>query len=232
MAKAETFEALRSGLVAALGAQNRFNATSLARAIGRDGTYLRDFIRGKKETIGALEIAAIEQHLGVSLDQVAGRKPASVPASTEVELVPDAPRFEELGGSRNVPVYGISVGGEEGDFSLNGETVEYVNHPRALLGRKIFAIRVKGSSMEPRFDEGDLLYVEQNREPAIGDDGVFEMKPTDEWEAGHAFIKQLVSKGMGGVKVRQFNPPKEISYKRDEIKRMYRVIPRNELLGV
>ena len=150
----------------------------------------------------------------------------------EVELAPDAPAFDEIGDRRDVPELGISVGGEEGDFSLNGEVVGYVTRPRSLRGRNVFAVRVKGSSMEPRYDEGDILYVERHQEPRIGDDGVFEMKPNDEWEAGHAFIKQLVSKGIGGVTVRQFNPPKPITFRRDEIKQMYRVVPRNELLSV
>ena len=150
----------------------------------------------------------------------------------EVELAPDAPAFDQIGGPRNVPELGISVGGEDGDFTLNGETIDYHTRPASLAKRNVFAVRVKGTSMEPRFDEGDLLYAERNREPRIGEDGVFEMKPNDEWEAGRAFIKRLVSKGMGVIVVEQFNPKRTITFKRDEIKDMYRVVPRNELLSV
>ena len=233
MAKAQTFEAIRTELVAALDAQDEFSATSLARAIGRDGTYLRDFIKGKKESIGAVEISAIEQRLNVTLAGPGASNPLrQSPPPREVELAPDAPPFDQLGGRRDVPEYGIAVGGEQGDFSLNGEVVGYVTRPASLLRRNVFAVRVKGTSMHPAFKEGDILYVERNREPAIGDDGVFEMKPTDEWEAGHAFVKELVSKGMGSVRVKQWNPEKEFSYRRDEIKLMYRVVPRNELVSV
>ena len=150
----------------------------------------------------------------------------------EVEFAPEAPAFDQIGGPRNVPELGISVGGEDGDFTLNGETIDFHTRPASLAKRNVFAVRVKGTSMEPRFDEGDLLYAERNREPRIGEDGVFEMKPTDEWAAGKAFIKRLVSKGMGVVVVEQFNPPRTLTYKRDEIKDMYRVVPRNELLSV
>lgn len=156
----------------------------------------------------------------------------AVSPSREVELIPNAPAFDELGDRRDVPELGISVGGEDGDFSLNGEVVGYVTRPRSLRGRNVFAVRVKGSSMFPAFREGDIVYVERNREPVVEDDGIFEMKPSDEWEAGHAFIKNLVSKGMGIVTVRQWKPSKEIQYRRDKIKQMYRVVPRNELLSL
>lgn len=232
MAKVQTFEALRSELVAALDAQQTFNATSLARAIGRDGTYLRDFIKGKKESIGAVELAAIEERLGVRLGAGSARSMATRQTAREVELAPEAPAFDQIGGPRNVPELGISVGGEDGDFTLNGEAIDYHTRPASLAKRNVFAVRVKGTSMEPRFDEGDLLYAERNREPRVGEDGVFEMKPVDEWSAGKAFIKRLVSKGMGVIVVEQYNPPDRITYKRDDIKDIYRIVPRNELLSV
>lgn len=63
----EDQRALRSTLAVAIAEHAGYTATSLARAIGRDGTYLRDFINGKKDSIGAREIAAIEERLGKQL---------------------------------------------------------------------------------------------------------------------------------------------------------------------
>lgn len=194
------------------------NLLTLAGVLRVDG---QRFLAGEVMLLGE-EIEAAPQ----------AAQPLKVQRSHEVELAPDVPDFGTIGGSRDVPEYGIAVGGEEGDFTLNGEVVGYVTRPLSLKGRTVFAVRVKGSSMSPRFDEGDVLYVERHREPGLGDDGIFEMKPTDEWEAGHAFVKQLVAKGMGIVKVKQFNPAKDLSYRRDEIARMFRIVPRNELLSV
>lgn len=191
----------------------------LAKALSKSEDWLLGIIPFGSEAVQATELRP-------------GRRPGSPAPPREIELAPDAPAFDRIGGARDVPEHGIAVGGEDGDFTLNGEVVGYVTRPLSLRGRNVFAVRVKGSSMVPRFDEGDVLYVERNREPAIGDDGIFEMKPTDEWEAGHAFVKQLVAKGMGLVKVKQFNPEKTISYRREEIARMFRIVPRNELLSV
>lgn len=150
-----------------------------------------------------------------------------------VELAPGAPSAaSQVGRIRDVPELGIAVGGSDGDFSLNGETIGYVPRPLSLMKRDVFAVRVRSDSMSPRFEEGDLLYVERHRQPAIGDDGVFEMNSEEEGRAGSAFIKRLVSKNMHTVVVRQFNPPDEITYERRRLKAMYRVVPNNELLGV
>ena len=150
----------------------------------------------------------------------------------DVVLAPDAPTFDQLSGPRDVQELGIAVGGESGDFTLNGEVVGYVTRPASLRGRNVFAVRVHGDSMFPRYEVGDILYAERLREPAPGDDGIFEMKPGDEWEAGHAFVKHLVAKGIGGVTVRQYTPAKDFQYDRDQIRRMYRIIPRRELLSI
>ncbi|MGI3901269.1 MAG: XRE family transcriptional regulator [Janthinobacterium lividum] len=151
--------------------------------------------------------------------------------SSDVELARDAPDISTLGGARNVPEHGIAVGGEDDDFTLNGEVIDYHSRPTGLAKRDVFVVRVKGTSMEPRFREGHLLYVERKRQPGAGDDAVVELHPEEEDGAGRAFIKELVSKGMATVVVRQFNPAKEITYPRERVKALYRVVPNNELFG-
>ncbi len=162
-------------------------------------------------------------------------KPQSTAAAlppSDVEPDDDAPAFRGLGGPRNVPEIGIAVGGDDGDFDLNGEVIDYLPRPAALARRDVFAVRVKNHSMEPRFREGHVLYVDRKRQPSPGDDAVIELHPAEGHRAGRAFIKELVSKGMATVVVRQFNPPKEITYPRDQVKAIYRVVPNNELFGV
>lgn len=162
--------------------------------------------------------------------RAARRRPTDLPS--DVELARDAPDISTLGGARNVPEHGIAVGGEDDDFTLNGEVIDYHSRPTGLAKRDVFVVRVKGTSMEPRFREGHLLYVERKRQPGIGDDAVIELYPDEEDGAGRAFIKELVSKGMATVVVRQFNPPKPITYPREKVKALYRVVPNNELFGV
>ena len=151
---------------------------------------------------------------------------------SEIEPAPDAPPLRGSGGARDVEELGVAVGGEDGDFEMNGEVVDYVPRPAALAKRDVFAVRVKNDSMEPRFYEGHLLYVDRKRQPGAGDDAVVELWPIEPDRAGRAFIKQLLSKGMATVVVRQFNPPKEITFDREKVKALYRVVPNNELFGV
>lgn len=151
------------------------------------------------------------------------------------EFATDAPEFRALAGRlRDVEELGVAVGGgeDDGDFELNGQILARQPRPPGLVGRDIFTVRVKNESMWPRFKEGELLYVERHREPAVGEDGIIELQASRDGQSGPAFIKTVVGKNSGLVTLRQFNPDKEIVYKRAEIKKMYRVVPWNEALGV
>lgn len=158
-------------------------------------------------------------------------KPADPPPS--VVEVPDAPSFKSRAGRlRNVEILGGAVGGFGGDFRLNGKTIGYAPRPAPLEGRDIFAVRVTNESMWPRFKDGELIYVERHREPAIGDDAIVELLPDEPDEPGPAYVKQMVRKSASEVVVLQHNPREEITYPRARVKRLYRVVPWNEVLGV
>ena len=164
------------------------------------------------------------------LDRPSRQTEAAV--SSDVETVGEAPPFRRLGGPRDVPELGIAVGGEDGDFTLNGTTLDYLPRPAALATRDVFAVRVKNDSMSPRFDEGHLLYVDRHREPRPGEDGIIELWPEEDGAAGRAFVKQIVSKSAVRVVARQFNPVRELTFERDRVKAIYRIVPNNELFGV
>lgn len=143
------------------------------------------------------------------------------------------PPFRAIQGlARDIPVYGIAVGGEDGDFQFNGSEADRVTRPPGLANaRDIFALYVVNDSMYPAWREGALFYVNPNRPPVIGDDVVVEMKPQVEGEAGAAFLKRLKARRGNTIIVEQFNPPKEIEFDRDAV-RLYRVIPWEEALGL
>lgn len=184
---------------------------------------------------------AISESYGFTLEgadptpEVAAARRAPLAGSQalpEVVLDKTAPTLAGASGPRNVPELGIAVGGEDGDFTLNGEALDYVPRPAALATRDVFALRVKNESMVPRFDEGHLLYIERKREPRVGEDGIIELWPEEEGGAGKAFIKQIKSKDSVRIVARQFNPAKDITFERSKVKALYRVVPNNELFGV
>lgn len=134
---------------------------------------------------------------------------------------------------QDVPVYGVAVGGSEGEFVLNGQIVDYVRRPPGIAkARNVYAIFVIGSSMSPRFEEGEIVYVTPHKPPAIGDYVVVQMVGKTEDDNGVALIKRLERRSGDRVLLSQFNPPAELELDRESIKAMHVVMRWNELLGV
>ena len=138
-----------------------------------------------------------------------------------------------LKGPRTVPVYGTGVGGSDGDFRFNGETIDYAPRPPGIEGKKdVFVVYVVGDSMAPRFEDGEPAYIDPHRHPRPRDYVVVELKPRAEGEAGAAFVKRFVRRGGGKVVVEQHNPPKELVFDEAAVARVHRVIPWTELIGI
>jgi phage repressor protein C with HTH and peptisase S24 domain len=134
-------------------------------------------------------------------------------------------------GPMDVELMGIAVGGDDGDFTFNGEVAGHVRRPPGIAHlRNVFALHILSDSMVPRYYPGELIYV-GGREPVPGDYVVIEMFPEEGAKAGKAYVKHLLRRTASDVIVRQHNPDKEITYNRYEVKRVWRVIPYTELLG-
>jgi phage repressor protein C with HTH and peptisase S24 domain len=131
-----------------------------------------------------------------------------------------------------VPVRGVAVGGTDADFTLNGDIVDYVRRPPGLMNAKrALAIYVQGDSMEPRYEAGDLVYLNPDRPARGGDDVVIQMKPNGH-KPGDCFIKRLVRRTPTQIICRQFNPPDEVVYSVDEVDTVFKVMTNAELMGV
>ncbi len=159
----------------------------------------------------------------------------SAPGLSEVAL-PELLPFGAL--ARDVPVLGIAAGGARGEeedddrFILNGEVVDRVRRPPPLANAQgVFAVYVSGSSMEPRYEPGDLVYVSASQPPRIGDDVLVELAPPRDGAAAPCFIKRLVRRTASAVVCRQFNPDRELTFEAAAIRRLHRVLRLAELLG-
>ncbi|MGO4171592.1 XRE family transcriptional regulator [Bosea sp. TAF32] len=135
----------------------------------------------------------------------------------------------------DVPELGLTVGGRGDDdsvFELNGTTVDYHPRPPGLARRpNVFVLRVANSSMSPRFEDGDIEYIEL-KNPSVGEYVVVELKPEVEDGAGRSYIKKLVKADGRKIVVEQFNPPGFMEFGRNEIYRLFRVITdKKELIG-
>lgn len=148
---------------------------------------------------------------------------------SEAEIISDS--HELVKGPLDIELRGVAVGGDNGDFTLNGEIAGYVRRPPGISGlRKVFALHVISDSMWPRYEPGELIYC-GGREAVPGDDIVIEMFPENDDAVGHAYIKRLVRRSKSEIVCLQFNPNKEITFDPYAIKNIWRVIPLRELLG-
>lgn len=133
----------------------------------------------------------------------------------------------------DVPVFGTAVGGAEGDFSFNGQVVDYVRRPPGVMKmRNMYALWVIGDSMAPWNKSGDLIYVTPSRPPVPGDHVVIEMIGGAENEPGIAMVKLLVGRTATQLKLKQYNPEREFNLALNKVKSVHKVLSLRDLLGV
>lgn len=147
---------------------------------------------------------------------------------------------------RDVPIYGTSLGapvdfdgkGVEQTMLNTGETIGYLPRPAALNGvRNAYGLYVQGSSMSPRYDDGEVVFVTDStkgRPPRIGDDVVVylrDMERDDGQSASAVLVKRLVRRSAAYTELEQFNPPLVFRIEAERILRIDRVVPWAELLA-
>ena len=131
---------------------------------------------------------------------------------------------------RNLPVRGTTVGGDEGDFTFNGDEVDFIPRLPSLSGvKEAFALYITGDSMFPRFEHGDTAIVHPGRSVEPGKDVIVELHGQD-GEPGACYLKRLVRRSGGKMILRQFNPDAEIEIDANRVKAIFRVLNLSELL--
>lgn len=134
---------------------------------------------------------------------------------------------------KDVKVLGTAVGGDNGDFTFSGETIDYVRRlPGIAHNRAVYCLYVRGTSMVPWREEGEMIYVDPNRPPRNGDYVVVEMKPKSAGEPGPAYVKRFLARAGNKLKLLQLNPKKEIEIPMEQVLRIHRVLTLAELTGV
>ena len=108
-----------------------------------------------------------------------------------------SPAAEGRGELRSLPLYSLAVSAGTGQF-LDGEDYDMTEVGPEVPAEANFGVRVAGDSMEPRFRDGQTVWVKQQRELENGGIGVFLYD-------GSAYLKQLV-KTDRRVILRSLNP--------------------------
>lgn len=160
-------------------------------------------------------------------------KPSDGPKEAASVAIIDAPTTTVRDMPADIPLIGQTVGGDGGFFLQNGEVADYVRRPPGLANqRTVFALSVIGSSMAPRYEDGDIVYVSTTRRPQILDDVIVEMAEEEDGSPGESFIKRLVRRSPTTITCEQFNPGRQLEYPASRVKNLYRVIPWREVIGI
>ncbi len=133
---------------------------------------------------------------------------------------------------KGLPVLGVAAcgNGDDGDFELNGQVIDRVAYPPALVAVKdAYGLYASGSSMEPRYFPGELVYVHPHQPPRTGDFVVVQLRPKHDGAAVRAMIKQLVRRSGSYVELRQYNPAKTFTVDLAEVLAIHKILSGGDL---
>jgi phage repressor protein C with HTH and peptisase S24 domain len=200
--------------------------SALARHLGVLPSTVNKMVKGKRQ-IKATEVDAIRRFFSEPSESDANTEKMDISAAAPGRTMSEISRW-----ANDVIVYGTALGGSSGgDFTMNGDSGIRVRRPPRLQGRvDILALFVRGDSMEPRYYQGDLIYLEKARPPQINDYVVIEMQPGPDGEQP-AYLKQLIGRSGSKIRLRQHNPDKVLEFDQDDILQMIRVMSLQDIVG-
>jgi SOS-response transcriptional repressor LexA len=144
------------------------------------------------------------------------------PEAGPAPSAPSGPWATGPGGmpARDLPVCGAARGGANALFVDQGNALEHVFRPAQLDGvGNAFAVYAVGDSMEPKYQAGDLLFINPNLPPVKGCFVVVELGDHE------AYVKQFVRQSDDMLMLREFSPVmRDIPIEADRVKAIYRVV--------
>ena len=161
------------------------------------------------------------------------------------------PPLQEM--PRDVPVYGTAIGAPleftsagsdaEGFLAVEqtsldrSEPIDYLRRTPAMAKKRdIYGILVIGSSMAPRFDDGDTVVVDPHYPPKIGDDVIVQLVGPNgqdgEERVVSVLIKRLVRRSASWVELEQFNPAATFRIDMARVRSIHRIVPLGQIIGI
>jgi phage repressor protein C with HTH and peptisase S24 domain len=138
------------------------------------------------------------------------------------------PVYQRFSGETTLPVLGQTSAGPNGRFILNGSEVGRVFTPPMLEGVEgAYAVRVYGTSMEPRYFAGETVWINPREPVRAGDDVVVQLLTEVEHER-ESYIKKFVSKSAKVTRLYQYNPDEgeanELEYPSDRVFSVHKIV--------
>lgn len=123
-----------------------------------------------------------------------------------------------------IPVMGRAAAGEPGKILLlDGEPSEWIPCPPELVGVEgAYATYVYGDSMEPRYFNGERVYVHPTRPAGPKDFVVAQVRD----EAGNlsGYVKRLLGWTEQGLRLHQYNPETDLDFEPDAVESVHLVV--------
>ena len=167
--------------------------SELARRCDMEPHTLRRYARGESEP---------KPELAVKLSEIFGCMPTEVMGLEPLEVEP-------LG---KIPLYGpATAGGWDGEIAMD-KAVDHIARPSFVMGQSnAYAVFVVGSAMEPRFNSGEVLYIDPDVPIRQEADVVVQLNQGDKLTA---VLKRFKFADDDGVKLEQLNPVMPVSFEK------------------
>lgn len=206
--------------IRAILARRGRSGEEVAQAAGLGRSAVNDILSGRSKRPRYDTLLRIARVLNVPVETLTGEsrtdlpQPALLPNPDGPVTVPAPPA-----GARDLPVLGEARGGENGFFLTNGEVLAYAERPPALRNvRHAYALVMRGTSMEPRYFEGELLCIHPLR--PVNRNNFVHIELHD----GRSFVKQFLRRDDQWLWVRQLNPEATVQFRAADIKHIRRII--------
>ena len=112
-----------------------------------------------------------------------------------------------------IPVYGQAVAGINGEFAFDGKKLFEVPCPPQLLNvENAYGVEVAGDTMSPRYEDGEIVYIDTVRRVKKGDYVVAQIMMKEEDSFPTAFIKRFIRHNEKELVLTQLNPAKELVF--------------------
>lgn len=200
---------------------------------------IRDMLR-RQSTPNAATLAKIAEILETTTDWLLGRSSNDSQPTSEVGFREVASGFRSQPGMK-LPVYGTGYC-DDLEVQLDGEYVQVeqtmfeptnvvhmISRPPALLGSAgAYGIFFYGSSMEPRYNQGEIGVVVTTPPPGRGDFVVVQLNDGNGDDVVHVLVKKLLRATSAFVELEQLNPPIIFRVDRKRVTRMHRIVMSGE----
>ena len=125
----------------------------------------------------------------------------------------DSQQISDRPAIKLIPVYGQAVAGINGEFAFDGKKLFEVPCPPQLLNvENAYGVEVAGDTMSPRYEDGEIVYIDTVRRVKKGDYVVAQIMMREEDSFPTAFIKRFIRHNEKELVLTQLNPAKELVF--------------------